>query len=641
MGNIKLKDLEIGERIVDKSWEWEFRAGADYTDITFHTNKCRKNITKTVTWIVVAKDHYPEGGVTLLSEELIGNFSFDNSVFIDDWGSNHWGASGMQNSSKQERPDINTSKTESNNSGMGRFRPFTHTVDSVTRGLRPWLNSTGIHAEEGFFNALPENFKKGIIVTTVPNKEWSKGDTYKTLDRVFIPSSTELGDIKHNNTYEIGEVYPYFKNAKKKDLKACLPQYKGGREYWTRSPELTKPCFVIYVAQNGAFGPSTGGAYYDEFFGMRPVINLSSDTLVTETPDENGLHEIVSIPELSEGFSIKIFNVDSNSNDDTVIPHKRFEVSADDFIQAVRNEDIELLNKYIEKGADVDVYDSRKFTPLHIAVLTEKYEIVSLLIKAGANIEHKTNAKGTPLHFAVFMENLEILDLLLKSGADTDACDIDGNAPIHYFVFTQKEKADGHQIKQQQGDNKESTEVIQKVKKLLIDAGADVNAKNNGGHNPLHIAAMFGLKEVAKELLEAGTEINVPLEVEQGISALHLAISGGYDELLELLLENGADTSIKMANLPNTNMLHYACYESTSLKIVKLLVEKGKFDLKEQDDRGYTPLHIATLRENEEHVKYFKEKGSDINIKDNDGKTPLQIAMEKNNNEIVDILKDE
>lgn len=120
-GTQPLSNLNIGDRVVDNSWQWQFKTGEDYT---YNSG----DETKPVVWIVVAKDHYGTGsGVTLLSEELIGSYAFDNSTDRgSSYGSNHWGDSGTTN---------------------------------ATRGLRPWLNSTGIHLNEGFYNAFSESLK--------------------------------------------------------------------------------------------------------------------------------------------------------------------------------------------------------------------------------------------------------------------------------------------------------------------------------------------------------------------------------------------------------------------------------------------------------------------------------------------------
>ena len=190
-GTIPLGDLPIGSRVVDPSWEWEFLTGADYAYE-------QGDETKPVTWIIVAKDHYDglDPHVTLLTEELIGLFIFDDSISRgSNSGSNHWGESS--------------------------------TIDA-TRGLRPWLNLSGIHSDEGFYQAFSEDFINSVLITTVPNREWFDATSYSTKDHVFIPTTTELGDSVHRSTYTIGSVYPYFSGTGNAKQIALL----GGEAWW-------------------------------------------------------------------------------------------------------------------------------------------------------------------------------------------------------------------------------------------------------------------------------------------------------------------------------------------------------------------------------------------------------------------------
>jgi ankyrin repeat protein len=61
------------------------------------------------------------------------------------------------------------------------------------------------------------------------------------------------------------------------------------------------------------------------------------------------------------------------------------------------------------------------------------------------------------------------------------------------------------------------------------------------------------------------------------------------------------------------------------LKTVKYWVEKGA-DVNVKTDEGETPLFIAAEKNSLEVVKYLVEKGADINVKTNDGKTSLDVA---------------
>ncbi len=244
-----LSSLSIGDKVVDPSWEWTFKRGFGYTDFD-------ANVTQSVTWIVVAKDHYGSG-VTLLSEKLIAYFSYDEST-IDSGllaGRNHWGNSGS------------TSPV----------------------GLRPWLNSTTPHEGTGFYSVFSDNFKNALLMTTLDNYDFDLMTSYTSDDLVFIPSNTELGDTVHESTYEIGRTWEYFIGAEDNLRVTNFPDQSYGEEYWTRSP-------VDY-------GYRTEGVVYDSGFfasdfadfnsvGVRPAVNLNSNTKVSETVNEDGYYEI-------------------------------------------------------------------------------------------------------------------------------------------------------------------------------------------------------------------------------------------------------------------------------------------------------------------------------------------------------------
>jgi len=79
--------------------------------------------------------------------------------------------------------------------------------------------------------------------------------------------------------------------------------------------------------------------------------------------------------------------------------------------------------------------------------------------------------------------------------------------------------------------------------KELIASGADINQKEPAsGSSPLLTAALFGHTEIARALLDAGAEIN--FRNNDGSTALHTAAFLGNTEIVKLLLERGADKTI-------------------------------------------------------------------------------------------------
>jgi ankyrin repeat protein len=75
------------------------------------------------------------------------------------------------------------------------------------------------------------------------------------------------------------------------------------------------------------------------------------------------------------------------------------------------------------------------------------------------------------------------------------------------------------------------------VAELLLASKAEVNAKNNSGTTPLHIAALLGYKAVAELLLANNAEVNP--KNNNGSTPLHWAAKGGHKEVAELLRQHG------------------------------------------------------------------------------------------------------
>lgn len=69
--------------------------------------------------------------------------------------------------------------------------------------------------------------------------------------------------------------------------------------------------------------------------------------------------------------------------------------------------------------------------------------------------------------------------------------------------------------------------------KVLIDAGANVNAVGDMGHTPLHQAAMRGQVESVRLLLRSGAGPDI--KNEYGQTAVDVAALGGHDEVLKAL----------------------------------------------------------------------------------------------------------
>ena len=84
------------------------------------------------------------------------------------------------------------------------------------------------------------------------------------------------------------------------------------------------------------------------------------------------------------------------------------------------------------------------------------------------------------------------------------------------------------------------------------------------------------------------------------------------------------------------NLLHFV---NGSVEIADYLIANG-LDLDQKDEKGNTPLHIATKNVFVELVQFFVKTGADPMIRNSEGNTCYEIASESGNVEILEMLLD-
>ncbi|KAF1806435.1 ankyrin repeat-containing domain protein [Mucor lusitanicus] len=100
--------------------------------------------------------------------------------------------------------------------------------------------------------------------------------------------------------------------------------------------------------------------------------------------------------------------------------------SQDNLWVAAGDGQIDRVRELLESGIAVDGHDQFGYTAMHAAVSYNQIEMVKLLIEKGANVNIEDFEKDTPLYVA---ENVEMAQLLLDNGADPKHTNEDGITP--------------------------------------------------------------------------------------------------------------------------------------------------------------------------------------------------------------------
>jgi len=98
-----------------------------------------------------------------------------------------------------------------------------------------------------------------------------------------------------------------------------------------------------------------------------------------------------------------------------------------------------VVNALLSAGADVNIKDNNRLTPLHMAAQSPEDQeyLVQLLLDARADVESTTPEEGlTSLHLAAASHNPRIAATILEFGADIRATTALGETALHYAVET-------------------------------------------------------------------------------------------------------------------------------------------------------------------------------------------------------------
>jgi ankyrin repeat protein len=201
-----------------------------------------------------------------------------------------------------------------------------------------------------------------------------------------------------------------------------------------------------------------------------------------------------------------------------------------------------------------------------------------------------------------------VVKLLVQRGADVEA--------RGYFETTALHKA--------------ATGGHEDVVVFLMEHGAEANSRDCANCTPLMCASMEGHIRVAQVILER-TGLEALGDEDDGYyRPLNYAAMNGQEEMLAFLLRTCGE-----ADRPKqwiVDALKVACFYDQMGSLRVLLNHLGEGGLTLKDEEGWTPLHCAACaRGSAEVTAFLLQSGAECNVATYAGETPLSMALKGNN----------
>ena len=275
-------------------------------------------------------------------------------------------------------------------------------------------------------------------------------------------------------------------------------------------------------------------------------------------------------------------------------------------VDAAKNVDREAVRSLLKQGANVNATEADGTTALHWASYRDDLESADLLIRAGANVNARNDLGATPLWAACQNGSEPMVRRLLSAGANPNASLLLGETPV--------------MVASRSGNPA--------VVDLLASKGANVNARGARGQTPLMWAVAEKHPEVIKVLLAHGADIHARSDTWKEVMAVsphgyldyNRPIPHGNDTALMFAARDGDLASAQLLVAAGANVNDEDAWGVSAVvlaahsgftDVVEFLLEKGANP--NSGKAGFTALHEAIMRRDENLVKVLLDHGADAN----------------------------
>ncbi len=328
--------------------------------------------------------------------------------------------------------------------------------------------------------------------------------------------------------------------------------------------------------------------------------------------------------------------------------HSYFMTEEVPLAEALKSNDNNKVKQLLADGADVTVRSGMGDTLLQLAIARNNVDNVKLLLDAGADpntliSNWEEPEPVTPLDYAVKRGNKEIAQLILAKNPAIEEQDQLFYEAVEAILTNnssslQQTIQKGLKMNEQ---NKAGLTLLttavnwdNAALKVVLDAGADVDAKNAEGKTALMYAALNSNVDAVKLLIEKDANLDLQNEYQNTALMFSLYFTGNDEFTAEkvdtalALIEAGADVNIqaddKVTALLKLMREWGSGWNENAEKVFFALINANA-DVNLKDRLGKTALHHAP---SVAVAKALVDAGANLDEKDDEGSSPLAVVRD-------------
>ncbi|WAC15380.1 ankyrin repeat domain-containing protein [Dyadobacter pollutisoli] len=312
--------------------------------------------------------------------------------------------------------------------------------------------------------------------------------------------------------------------------------------------------------------------------------------------------------------------------------------------------DVNAVKAEIEKGANPSQFNNNMFDPVVLAINAQapNATIEYLMTFPGNTVDKLTHDGRIYLHWAAMRGNVALMESLVAKGAKGNFVDGHGATPINFAAGGGQQNtkvydiclAHGADLKKDLNHDGANALLIAvandkdlALTNYFVSKGLDIKSTDAAGNNAFSYAARAGKIDVLKTLLQKG----VPANSNAILMAAQGSRAGANPIEVYQYLES-LNLKPTVVSKTGENALHFVVRKPKQEEIIKYFLDKG-VDVNNADENGNTVfMNAAASNRETTALDILLPKVKDVNQGNSKGVSALAMAVRSNSPEVIGYL---